>query len=110
MYEERKHSIPGIISTAIGIIAGAGIFTLFAVAGYIQVSTPGGVREDSPITIVIGLVAIGLLILFLTGIILGVVGVFQSNKKKMFSVLGLIFNSLILFGTVAAIIVGNLMK
>ena len=110
MYEERKNSVLGIISTAIGIVTGASIFTLFIVAGYLEISTPGGVKEDSPILVVVGLVAIGMMLMLLIEIILGVVGIFQSNKKKIFSVLGLIINLMILLGTIAAVIIGNMMK
>jgi len=60
--------------------------------------------------VVVGLVAIGMMLMLLIGIILGVVGIFQSNKKKIFSVLGLIINLMILLGTIAAVIIGNMMK
>lgn len=78
-------------------------------AGIIEVATPGGLSENSPVIIIIGLCAILGLIACLIGIGLGIAGVLQKNRKIIFSILGLIFNATILLGVVVLIIVGNLM-
>ena len=107
---ERKVSVPGVISTAIAILGGSGIFTLFIIAGYLEESTPGGVPEDSPILVQIGIALVAMVALIFIGIILGIVGSFQSNTKKLFSVLGTVLNLVVFLGTIAAIIIGSMME
>ena len=64
--------------------------------------------EDSVGTILLGLIMIGGCFLAFVGLILGVAGLFQKNRKRVFPVLGTAFNAMILLGVVGLVVVGLL--
>ena len=107
--EEQKHSGIGIASFIISIVVGLLIFIVFIVAGVLAASTPGGIDEESALSIIIGLFIIAFILADLVALGLGIAGLVQKNRKKIFAVLGTIFSSVTIIGTVAIIIVGNMM-
>ncbi|WP_447593413.1 hypothetical protein [Aquipseudomonas campi] len=106
---EQKHSGLGIASFIISIVTGILIFLLFIVAGVIESSTPGGINEESTEAIVLGLFIILMLFINLVAIGLGIGGLCQSERKKIFAILGTIFSSLTTLLAILLIIVGNSM-
>ncbi|MEO8001410.1 MAG: hypothetical protein ABI644_06000 [Arenimonas sp.] len=104
-----KHSKLGIASFIMSIVIGVLVVATVVTAGVMQVSTPGGMDEKATSTMLIGLAIIGLLGLDLVAIGLGFAGVFQKDCKKVFAILGLVFSSGIVLGTVALMIYGNSM-
>jgi len=104
---EMKHSRLGIASFIMSIVIGVLVLVTIVTAGVMQVSTPGGMDENAPTTILIGLAI--LLLLGLVAIGLGIAGVFQKDCKKVFAILGLVFSTGIIIGTVALMIIGNSM-
>src|SRR6218665_3861150 len=106
---EQKHSGLGIASFIISIVTGILIFLLFIVAGVVESSTPGGINEESTEAIVLGLFIILMLFINLVAIGLGIGGLCQSERKKIFAILGTIFSSLTTLLAILLIIVGNSM-
>ncbi len=104
-----KHSKLGIASFIMSIVIGILVLATIATAGVMQVSTPGGMDENAPETILIGLAIIGLLGLDLVAIALGFAGIFQKDCKKVFAILGLIFSMGVIIGTIGLMIIGNSM-
>ncbi len=94
---EMRHSGLGIssfiISTAIGVL----MFLLFVIAGVLETSTPGGMDENSVEAMLVGLFLIAFLLMDLVALGLGVGGLFQRDRRKVFAVLGVVFS----VGTVA---------
>ena len=84
--------------------SGAG--AMVVVAGVVEMSTPDGMTEESPIAIAIGLLLFLFVFLTLVGIGLGIAGLFQSERKKVFAVLGTIFGTFTLLGTSAIMLIG----
>ncbi|MDY0020891.1 hypothetical protein [Arenimonas caeni] len=82
-----------IISTAIGVL----MFLLFVIAGVLETSTPGGMDENSVEAMLVGLFLIAFLLMDLVALGLGVGGLFQRDRRKVFAVLGVVFS----VGTVA---------
>lgn len=105
-YHIPKHSGFGITSFVIALAAGTLEFVLVAIAGILETATPGGIDEDSPITILLGVVMIGGLFLNLLGIILGIVGFCQRKRKKIFAVLGVVIGCLVFAGLLFVIVIG----
>ena len=106
MIVERPHSKFGIASFVTGLIVGLAELALLIIAGVMETSTPGGISEDDPKAMVLGLfLLLGLLLAFI-GATIGVAGLFEANKKKVFCVLGVIFNGLSLAAVVAIIGIG----
>jgi hypothetical protein len=92
--ENQKHSGIGIASFVISIISGTLILLLMGIAGMMEVSTPGGLDEESAGAVIIGLLLFAFVGGSLIALGLGIGGLIQKGKKKIFAILGTIFSSL----------------
>lgn len=101
----KKQSGLGIASFIIAVFCGIVTFLLFAVAGYMETSTPGGIDEESPVIVLMGLGILGMGFMLLVGAGLGIAALCQSDRNKLFGILGLVLNmlALLLFGGLMAI-------
>lgn len=104
--EQLKHSGIGIASFVISIISGFVLFVLFGIAGFMEVSTPGGIDEESA-----GAIIVGLFLIFFWGIAvvalgLGIAGLIQKRRKKIFAILGTVFAAATLLITLLAMALG----
>lgn len=106
----RKHSGYGIASFVIAVVVGLLEFVLIVVAGVIEASTPGGMDENSPIAILLGLGLFGGLLADVFGMALGIAGLCQANRSKVFAVLGLVFGTVVLLGVLGLMVLGMLME
>jgi len=106
---ERKHSGLGISSFVISLGGGFAMFVLFCVAGFMETTTPGGIDEKSGVAVVLGLVIFAVIAVHLLGMGLAIGGLTQKDRKKVFSILGLVFNVLVIVGTTSLIVLGNAM-
>lgn len=109
---EDGHSRMGIASFVIAIVAVVAIVVLFVVAGFLtaqlsqgidfQNATPQELQQDlqnSPGFIGLALAGIGIfvcLLVSLVGFVLGVAGIVQGRRKRLFAILGSVFNGLVL--------------
>jgi hypothetical protein len=105
---EPKHSGIGIASFVISIMAGGISFLLVLAAGAMEASTPGGIDEESAAAIVLGLMIIGMVILNLVALGLGIGGLLQKERKKIFAILGTIFSGLTVAGIMFLMILGSM--
>jgi hypothetical protein len=103
-----KHSGLGIAALILSILIGTTEFVMIVVAAIIESASEGGMDEDSVGAIVLGLIVIGGCFLAFVGLILGVAGLFQKDRKKVFPVLGTAFNAMILLAVAGLIIIGLL--
>jgi hypothetical protein len=101
-----RHSGPGIASFVIALLVGVAVLILVVAAGVIEASTPGGMDEESPVVIAIGLGIFAAVFGALIGGVLGIVGVAQGDRRKTFAVLGLVLNGLVVVGLVFLVIIG----
>ncbi len=85
---EKQYSGFGIASFVLSLVAGVSMFLLFAAASFIEMATPGGMSEESVEAVLVGLLLFALLFLDLLAIGLGVAGLFQHIRRKVFAVLG----------------------
>lgn len=104
----KRHSGLGIASFVIALGVALFEFVAVVVAGVIEVSTPGGMNEQSPAAIVIGLCVCGGLFLDVIAVILGFAALFQSQTKKLFAILGIVFGCAVLFAVVVLMIIGTI--
>lgn len=104
--EEQKHSGLGVASFVTSLISGVLIFLLLAVAGVMEASTPGGISEDSASAMVVGLLLFVFLGVALVALGLGIGGLVQRDRKKIFALLGSIFSVATLICTIAIIALG----
>lgn len=103
---ERKHSGLGIASFVVSIITGLMMFMLFVVAGVMETSTPGGMDENSVEAMLVGLFLFALLFLDLLAAGLGVAGLFQKERRKLFAILGLVFAAATIVITLLLVLIG----
>lgn len=106
---DERHSGLGIASFALSLGATLLLFLLFIIAGVMEASTPGGIDEESPAAIIAGLGIIFCVILELVALGLGIGGLCQNNRRKLFAVLGVIFAAVMTLLTVLLIAIGNAM-
>ncbi len=107
---EQKHSGLGIASFITSIVSGILIFLLMAVAGVMEATTPGGMDEEAAGTIIVGLLLIALLGASLVALGLGIGGLMQKERKKIYAILGTVFAAVTLVGTISIMILGFAMS
>lgn len=105
---DRKQSGLGIASFIISITTGVLIFMLFMVAGAMAAATHGNLDNNSVGLILLGLFIIFFILLDLVAVGLGIAGLFQNNRKKVFAILGLVFSVMILLFTGFMMILGSI--
>ncbi len=103
---ELKHSGVGIASFVLSMLSGLSLFVLFGVAGYMEAQSPAGMSEDDPTTMLLGVALIGAGMAQFLAFILGAVGLFQPNRKKIFAILGTIFSLLAILTFGGLMVVG----
>jgi hypothetical protein len=103
---EPKHSGLGIASFISSIFSGIFLFLIFVVAGVMEASTSGGLDEESPAAIVIGLCMFAFLFVALVALGLGIGGLIQKDRNKLFAVLGTVFSACAFLGTLALVLIG----
>ncbi len=106
---QRPHSGLGIASCFLAIAAGAIIFFTLVFAAIVE-ARQGELPDNDPRTTAAGcffLLAGGLALI---GVILGIVGVCETRRKRLFAGLGLGFNACIVLGVVTLGIIGLLMQ
>lgn len=103
---KTTHSWLGISSFIISIIFIAETFITFLIAGVLEVSTQGGLNEQSATAVIIGMVIIFFNIIGVIGLGLGIAALFEKNKKKIFSVLGVILNTIFILINILTITSG----
>lgn len=107
---DLKHSGFGIASFVIALLCGFGEFALVMVLGFLESSTPGGIDEESAVAVVLGLALFGGVVLAFVGLVLGLVGLVTANRKKVFAVLGLMFNAMLVMAVVGLVLLGLAME
>jgi len=103
---EVKHSGVGIASFVTSIVAGVLIFLLVIIAGVLEMSTPGGMDEESIAAVLIGLFLFAFLGAELVALGLGIGGLIQKDRKKIFAILGVVFSATALLITLFILFLG----
>ena len=111
------HTRMGIASVIIAVLATVLIVILVIVAGSVATSLfqgqdPAAIDpqslENSPEATSLAIVGFGVLgsfLLYFVGLGLGVAGIFQRRKKRIFGILGAVFNGLVLLAVVMLFVV-----
>lgn len=104
-YDEPSHSGLGIASVVLTVFAGLGIMGTFIGALFVVAQNPNP-REDDPQIIAIGCSMILSLLVAGIGGLLGVIGLFQPDRQKLFPILGCLFAALECGGVLALMAIG----
>lgn len=96
--ESQRHSGLGIASFVIAILAGLTEIGIIVAASMMAADNRGELDEQSPQLMAMAVGFCGGVIIALVGIGLGIAGLVQSDRRKLFAILGLILNSVIVLG------------
>lgn len=106
---ELKHSGIGITSFIMSLVMALIAFIVVIIAGVLETSSAGGMDESAVGTMVVGFLIIGCILVQLVALGLGIAGLIQKNRKKIFAVLGTVFSGLTIAGVVFLMLVGTMM-
>ena len=106
---EQKHSGLGIGAFVISVVVGILMFLLIVIAGVAEASSPGSMDTESPGAVLVGLGMIGLMGIDFVALGLGVAALFQSGRRKVLAILGVVFSVATILGTVMLSILGLFM-
>lgn len=101
-----KHSGLGLASFIISMVDVIIFVSVMIIGSMMASKSPMGLDETSPLLLTLGMLIIFSLILCLVGIGLGIAGIVKKNRKKLFAVLGLVFNVAFLLGIIILLVVG----
>lgn len=101
-----KHSGPGIASLIVSILAGIWLFILLIIAGLVENSTPGGMDPESIEALLIGLGMMAAGAAGFVGLGLGVVGLVQSQRQRLYPILGSILSGGLLLACTGLMLLG----
>lgn len=101
------HSGYGIASTILGCGTLVALFAGFMAVGLMQQQNPNIDPNSSPTIMVLSLsICFGGPLFHLIGLVLGLIGVFQPDRQKLFGVMGTVINALVVFGMLALVLLG----
>ncbi len=103
----HRQSGLGIASLILSILIGIMLFAAICVAGFMEAATPGGVSDDSPFLVLVGLFVLAGMFGNFVGIVLAAVGLAQKKSAKTVSVIGLSLNIMCLLGVAALMVIGT---
>ena len=104
------HSGMGIASFIISLVAGLGLLVTFGVAGVADSTQPGGLDEASVMAGVLGLLMVLFALAQLIALGLGIAGLVQVGHNKIFGVLGTVFASTALLGSLVLMLLGVILE
>jgi hypothetical protein len=102
---EEKHSGVGIVSFAISLLAGFSMLLVIMIAGILSSQHPLGARPSVAQSIV-GLGMFMLLGMDLVAVTLGIAALCQTQRNKLFGILGLVISSVTILGTLGLMVLG----
>ncbi|MBN2164142.1 MAG: hypothetical protein JXR25_05395 [Pontiellaceae bacterium] len=104
--EAKRQSGIGIASFIISTLSGFLMFVMIIIAGVMESSRLGGIDEESYAAVILGFSIIGFLILSLLSLGLGIGGLVQANRIRVFAILGVAISALTIVGTLSLMAVG----
>lgn len=115
---EDRHSRMGIASLMLAVLAIIAIVLFFVISVSVASSEignnpqsfdPNSIDESSPLASTFALLGLGLIgsvLLTVVGFGLGVAGLIQRRRKRLFAILGTILNGLVVLGVIALFVLG----
>ena len=107
-FPSLPHSGMGVASFTLSMVAGLGLLVIFAIAGVAE-SRPGGLDEASPLATAIGLVLLLAALANMVALGLGIAGLVQAGRNRLFATLGTVFASATLLGSLVLALLGTLL-
>jgi hypothetical protein len=103
---ELKNSTLGLSAFGLAAFSAIAMFAVVVIAAVMESTTPGGMDENSASAVMVGLAMFFFIFLDLIAVVLGVIDVFQADRKKLFSTLAIIIAGLTILGIIGLILLG----
>lgn len=105
--EKKQHSVLGMISFGIAV------FTMIVVIGFVLFigfyeAFAGGIPENDGSYIIIGSIMFLMMFVSMISLALGVIGLFEKTKNRLFSILGLTFNAATIISVILLMVIGSM--
>ena len=100
---DQRQSGLGVASFTISLVSIVATIAVIGYAGYVEMTTEGGVAEDQTVAMLIGLAIFACIAMLLVGLILGIVGLLQKERRRTLAAIGVGLNGLF------AILIGLIM-
>jgi hypothetical protein len=101
-----KHSGLGIASFILALLSGVGLIVSITIAVLVEQKSPGALDHEGDEAVALGVAVIVGAGMCLLGLILGIIGCCQKDRKRVFAVIGTVLNGLILFGLCGLMSIG----
>ena len=102
---EEKHSGVGIVSFIISLLVAFSMLLILMIAGVLSAQHPPGGRP-TPVQDIVGLGMFFLLGVDLVAIALGIACLCQTQRNKLFGILGLVIAGVTILGTFGLMVLG----
>jgi len=90
----KRHSAMGIASFAIAMLSWLAVFGFIAFAAVVETIKPGCLdNQDSPQSMLAGLLYIGCMLLCVIGTAVAIPGVCSKSAKRLYAIIGLCLNA-----------------
>jgi hypothetical protein len=99
-------SLLGISSLGITVLSALLIILLLLIGGVLEATKPGGIDDNSPEAMLLGLALFGIVGLDMLGIGLGIGGLCQRKSSKVLPGLGVAFGIMVIFGVFIIMVIG----
>ncbi len=99
-HTQLKHSTLGVISSILAIAAGFAYVLMILGVGVLLEINQDELNKKTLAVIVIGLFFIGSILMNLSGIGLVIAGLIQKKRRKLFAIIGLVLNAIVLVSLV----------
>jgi hypothetical protein len=103
---EQKHSGLGIASFILSCISGFCLFFTIFVAGIIEASNQGESNDNTSLLMLVGFSVLAFLFVALIASGLGIAGLIQKDRNKIYAVFGTIFSASAILVTLYILVVG----
>jgi hypothetical protein len=100
---EKQQSGLGVASFTLSLVSIIATVTVFGYAGYVEINTEGGVAGNETQAMLIGFAIIACIAMLLVGMVLGIVGLLQTERRRTLAAIGVGLNGLF------AILIGLIM-
>lgn len=105
-----KQSGMGVTSTCMAAVVFLGYLATIVAAVIIQMKNNNvPMRDDDPLAVLLGLGILGSGALNLAGLVIGIVALAQSDRYKVWAIIGTLFHLILLLGILGLICIGILM-
>jgi len=101
-----RHSGFGIASFISAMVSLLLFLLAVIIGGIVNNRTPGGMDVTTPAAAFLGVIVLLAIILALVGAGLGITGLIVKNRKKVFAILGLVFNLVFILVIVVLMVFG----